>query len=113
LLSNKALNIPITTSINISKRGLGALKKKKRKRKIKETGQMSQHREISSIPSSPQILQSKERYKFLQGAKVELGIRHYHFFTPFIFTHHHRYLSLSPYIHSTHISRTTHMHILI
>jgi hypothetical protein len=28
-------------------------KKKERKRKIKERGQMSQHREISSIPSSP------------------------------------------------------------
>jgi hypothetical protein len=30
LLSNKAPNIPITTSINISKRGLGALKKERR-----------------------------------------------------------------------------------
>jgi hypothetical protein len=33
LLSNKAQNIPITTSINISKRGLGALKKKKEEEK--------------------------------------------------------------------------------
>jgi hypothetical protein len=30
LLSNKAPNIPITTFINISKRGLGALKKERR-----------------------------------------------------------------------------------
>jgi hypothetical protein len=32
LLSNKATNIPITASINISKRGLGALKKRKKRR---------------------------------------------------------------------------------
>jgi hypothetical protein len=45
LLSNKAPNIPITTSINISKRGLGALKKRRRKKKKKkERGQMSQHK---------------------------------------------------------------------
>jgi hypothetical protein len=43
---------------------------------------MSQHREISSIPSSPQkFFKVQERYKFLQGAKVELGVHHYHFFT--------------------------------
>jgi hypothetical protein len=56
LLCNKAPKYPfVTTSINISKRDLGALKKrKKRKRKIKERGQMSQYREISSILSSPQ-----------------------------------------------------------
>jgi hypothetical protein len=32
LLSNKAPNIPITTSINISKRGLDALKKGEEKK---------------------------------------------------------------------------------
>jgi hypothetical protein len=35
LLSNKAPNIPITTSINIFKRGLGALKKKEEEKKNK------------------------------------------------------------------------------
>jgi hypothetical protein len=33
LLSNKAPKIPITTSINISKRGLGALKKRRKKKR--------------------------------------------------------------------------------
>jgi hypothetical protein len=75
------------------KRGLGALKKKERKKeRRKEEDKCPNIREVLSSPSSLQILQSQERYKFLQGAKVELGVHH---------------------IHSTHISRTTHMHILI
>jgi hypothetical protein len=85
LLSNKAPNIPITTSINISKRGLGALKKgeeKKRRRRRKKEDKCPNIREVLSSLSSPQILESQERYKFLQGAKVELGVHHYHFFTP-------------------------------
>jgi hypothetical protein len=82
LLSNKASNIPITTSINISKRGLGALKKKKKKKRRKEEDKCPNIRKVLSSPSSPQILQGQERYKFLQGAKVELGVHHYHFFTP-------------------------------
>jgi hypothetical protein len=119
LLCNKAPKYPfVTTSINISKRDLGALKKEKkkkeRKRKIKARGQMSQHRGISSSLGSPQSLQSsKKRYVFLQRSKSR--IRYSPSLYPFILTYiyHYHHLPLSPYTHSTHILRTPHMHILI
>jgi hypothetical protein len=99
---------------------LGALfkkkekKKKERKIKIKARGQMSQHRGILSSPSSPESLQSlKKRYVFLQRSKSR--IRYSPSLYPFIptYIYHHHHLPLSPYTHSTHILRTTHMHILI
>jgi hypothetical protein len=63
LLCNKAPSIPFaTTSIHISKkRGLGALKKRERKNnnKIKERGQMSQHkRDFLVVQLLPKIHQS-------------------------------------------------------
>jgi hypothetical protein len=75
---------------------------------------MSQHRGILSSPSSLQSLQSsKKRYVFLQRRKSR--IRYLPSLYPFIptYIYHHHHLPLSPYTHSTHILRTTHMHILI
>jgi hypothetical protein len=69
---------------------LGALKKRERKkrrkergkRKIKERGQMSQHREILSSPNSSQNSSKiKRSVHFFKGAKVKLGIHHYLPFT--------------------------------
>jgi hypothetical protein len=91
LLRNKAPSIPFTsTSIHISKKRLGCSKKRKKeerkergKRKIKERGQMSQHREIlSSLSSSQKSSNIKRGVYFFKGAKVKLGIHHYHPFTP-------------------------------
>jgi hypothetical protein len=92
LLHNKAPSIPFTTtSIHISKRRLGCSEKKREKRgskergkrKIKERGQMSQHREIlSSSSSSQKSSKIKRGVYFFKGAKVKLGIHHYHPFTP-------------------------------
>jgi hypothetical protein len=75
---------------------------------------MSQHRGILSSPSSPQSLQSsKKRYVFLQRSKSR--IRYSPSLTP-SFLHTSTVITilpLSPYTHSTHILKTTHMHILI
>jgi hypothetical protein len=74
---------------------------------------MSQHREILSSPSSSQ--NSSRECVFPHRSKSK--IRHsplsslYPFISTYIYHHHH--LPLSPYIHSNHIRRTTHMHILI
>jgi hypothetical protein len=70
--------------INISKKRLGCSERKKKKRKrtnvlIKKL--LSEHPRFSSKSSS-----SKERYVFLQGAKVELGFHHCHHISPFVTT---------------------------
>jgi nucleosome binding factor SPN SPT16 subunit len=124
LLHNKAPSIPFTTtSIHISKKRLGCSEKKRerkkrrkeRGKKIKERGQMSQRREILSSPSSSQNSSKIKRgVYFFKGAKVKLGIHHYHPFT-------HSFLHTSIIIticHYHHISTQTiyvgpHMHILI
>jgi hypothetical protein len=127
LLCNKAPSIPFTTtSIHISKKRLGCSEKKKKrkkkrrkergKRKIKERGQMSQHREILSSPSSFQkFFKDQERCVFLQRSKSKIRYSPlsslYLFISTYIYHLHH--LPLSPYIHSNHIRRTTHMHILV
>jgi hypothetical protein len=77
---------------------------------------MSQHRGILSSPSSPQSLQSsKKRYVILQRSKSRIRYSPLSSLYPFIptYIYHHHHLPLSPYTHSTHILRTTHMHILI
>jgi hypothetical protein len=77
---------------------------------------MSQYREILSSPSSFQkFFKDQERCVFLWSSKSKIRYSSLSSLYPFIFTHiyHHHHLPLSPYIHSNHICRTTHMHILI
>jgi hypothetical protein len=86
------------------------------KRKIKERGQMCQHREILSSPSSfKKFFKDQERCVFLQRSKSKIRYSPlsslYLFISTYIYHLHH--LPLSPYIHSNHIRRTTHMHILV
>jgi hypothetical protein len=62
---------------------------------------------------SPKFFKDQERSVILQRSKSR--IRYSPSLYPFIptYIYHHHHLPLSPYTHSTHILRTTHMHILI
>jgi hypothetical protein len=103
--------------INISKKRLGCSERKKKKNKRKRANVpikklLSEHPRFSSKSSS-----SKERYVFLQGAKVELGFHHCHHISPCVTTSTYLYIH---HIHTPtifHHTSTTyigpHTHILI
>jgi hypothetical protein len=73
----------LLSPINISKKRLGCSEKKREKENKRKRTHVPMKKMIERPKFFPKSSNLKERYVFLQGAKVELGYHYCHHISPF------------------------------